>query len=225
MNVEQPKEGETKYSPTYIYRQIFGSAMRGHHQKWPDINLDELKAINPDAIGWIRMDGSPINYPVVAGRADYSYYLTHNFSGEESYHGQVFMDYRNRGILGKWTTSIGAHHMKDGSMFFAVSKLFDPKYYETHKGLDLLLTDGLYHADFFAVHYINNKDPEPVRLCFASDEDYAAWLAARKRNALYSIPVEPGAKDRVLILTTCVFPEDPDDWRNEIAAYAVVRKA
>ena len=225
MNVVEPLAGETKYSPTYIYRQIFGTKMKGHHQTWPDIRLDELRRINPDTVGWIHMEDSPINYPVVRSRLSADYYLTHNFSGEESYHGAVSMDYRNGGVLGVRTTVLTAHHMKDCSMFALVSALFSPDYYEEHKGLDLLLCDGMYRAEFFAVHYINSRDPEPIRTGFSSDEDYESWLAERKRRAFYETPLTPGANDRVLVLTTCVFPDDPNDWRNEVAAYAVLRKA
>ena len=224
MNVAQPMEGETIYSPTYIYRQIFGTAIRGHHQKWPDIRLDELRELNGDTIGWIRMEGTPINYPVVRGRREADYYLSHNFSQEESYHGAIHMDYRNGGVLAERTTLLAGHHMKDSSMFFALTLLFTKEFYEEHRGLELLLFDGLYRADFFAVHYINSRDPEPVRVRFASDADYGAWLSERKRQSLYDIPLTPTVRDRVLVLTTCVFPEDPDDWRDEIAVYALLRK-
>ena len=223
MNITEPLEGETKYSPRYIYRQIFGTLMRGHHQNWPDIHLDELRLINPDTAGWIRMEGSPINYPVVSGRGNRPYYLTHNFSGEESYHGAVAI--RGTGVLGERTTVISAHHMKDGSMFFALTKLFYPEYHKSHKGLELLLSDGLYRAEFFAVHFIDSRDPEPTRTEFLNDEDYGSWLARRKKLSLYDIPLTPAVNDRVLVLTTCVFPDDPDDRHDEIAVYAVIRKA
>ena len=224
LNVAEPLEGETKYSPKYIYRQIFGTKMRGHHQNWPDINLAELREINPDTIGWIRMDESPINYPVVKGRQNIGYYYTHNFSGEESYHGAVFMDYSLNGNLGERSTVLSAHCMKDHSMFFSVTKLFSPEYYNEHRSISLLMEDGLYRADFFAVHYTNSSDTEPIRVHFSSDTDYADWLAKRKAQALYDIPLVPTVNDRVLVLTTCVFPEDPNDWRNGIVACAILRK-
>ena len=224
MNITEPLEGETKYSPKYIYRQIFGTKMRGHHQSWPDIHLDELRQINPDTVGWIRMENSPVNYPVVKQRPQSPYhYFSHNFSGEPTVHGAVTMGCGEKAVLRERSTVIGAHHMKDCSMFFSVSQLFSPEYYETHRGFSLLLEDGVHQADFFAVHYMNSRDPEPVRTVFSSEEDYALWLAEQRRQSLYEIPVSPGTDDKVLILITCVHPEDPDDWRNMIAAYAVLR--
>ena len=77
------------YDPRFIWASVFGSKMRGHRPKWPHISFAELAAVNPDVLAWVRMEGTPINYPVVAGRISRTYYLTHNFSGEESCHGQV----------------------------------------------------------------------------------------------------------------------------------------
>ena len=215
--------GIDPYSPKYIYRQIFGTLMKGHHQTWPNIDLAELRSLNSDTLGWIHMEGCPINYPVVKGHPDDRvYYLIHNFSRELSYHGAVSLDIGNSGMLTDRTTVLGAHHMKDCSMFFAVSQLFKPDYYETHRGFDLLLEDGMHHADFFAVHYINSKDPEPVRTAFESDEDFSGWLEERRRQALYPKSVVPTVRDRVIALTTCTCTSDPNDWRDMIAAYAVV---
>ena len=62
------------YDPAYIYRSIYGSKMKGHRQVWPDIDLSELCSINPDCVGWIHVDGCPVNYPVVKQHFDRSYY-------------------------------------------------------------------------------------------------------------------------------------------------------
>lgn len=88
------------YDPAYIFRSIFGSKMKGHWQTWLFIDVDELRQINPDCVGWIHMDASPIDYPVVKQRFDRGYYLTHNFSGEESVHGQVVMDFMHGAQIG-----------------------------------------------------------------------------------------------------------------------------
>ena len=52
---------------------------------WPEIDIAHLLSVNPRTVGWIRPEGTPINYPVVRGPDD-SFYLTHNFSDEESVH-------------------------------------------------------------------------------------------------------------------------------------------
>lgn len=225
LNVLEPLKGETKYSPSYIYRQIFGPCMKGNFQRWPNINLDLLCKLNPDTVGWIHMDGSPINYPIVKARRNQpDYYLEHNFSKEESYHGAIAMDSFHNGVFGAYTTLLSGHHMKDGSMFFSISRLFSPEYYNDHKSIDFIMDDGKYSADFFAVHYYNSKNQEPIRTSFISDDDYASWLENRIKQALYPTSIVPSINDRVIIFSTCCFPEDPDDWQDRIAAYAILHK-
>ena len=223
LDVLEPLEDETKYSPSYIYRQIFGSCIKGNFQKWPNINLKLLNELNPDAIGWIHMDASPINYPIVKQRIDQpNYYLTHNFGREPSYHGAVVMNAINNGVFGAYTTIFSAHHMKDCSMFFSISRLFSFEYYKDHKCIDILMNDGMYTADFFAVQYLNSGDQEPLRTSFISNDDYVSWLDNRIKQALYNTSIVPSVNDRVVVFVTCVFPDDLNDRRDRIAAYAVL---
>ena len=81
-----------------------------------DFDYDSLLAINSDCIGWIRIDGTDIDYPVVQA-ADNSFYLHHNFNQESAICGAIFMDYRNDIDLAREHLILYGHQMKDGSMF------------------------------------------------------------------------------------------------------------
>ena len=74
----------------FTYTAAFGAKMIGRAQRWPEVDFSAPAEVNPDVAGWIRMPGTPIDYPVAASREDESYYLSHNFSGEESLHGAAF---------------------------------------------------------------------------------------------------------------------------------------
>lgn len=224
MSITKAMPGENSNSPQFICRQIFGTKMKGQLPQWPDIHLDELRLLNPDTVGWIHMEGTPISYPLLKCHRFVSYYLTHNFSREESDHGAVSMTMCHKGALGRYTTCLHGKPMKDGSMFWSLTQLREREFYEEHKELALLLADGMYRAEIFAVHFINSCNPEPLRTDFVSDEDYGGWLARRKRESLYDIPVAPDVTDRVLIMTTCVYSENPEDWPSEFAVYSVLRK-
>ena len=59
-----------------------------------DINFNELKNINSDVKGWIKVNGTNINYPFVQSNNN-KYYLTHSFDKSYNSAGCLFLDYRN----------------------------------------------------------------------------------------------------------------------------------
>ena len=207
------------YDPAYIYRSIFGSKMEGHRQMWPSIDLDELKAVNPDCVGWIHMDGCPINYPVVKQHFDEVYYLTHNFSGEESVHGQVAIDFRHGGRMGERTTVLLAHHMKDWSMFKAVVSLEDPDYLAAHPIVELIHENVCYTARWFAGVNYQAHDPWPERIRFVDDSDFEAWLERILSENIVPADLRPTAADCLLVCSTCSDDYPPCD---SYAALAVI---
>jgi len=214
--------GDDPHDPAYIYRSTFGSKMSGHRQVWPDIHLDELKRINPDCVGWVHMGGSPINYPVLKQRFDRGYYLTHNFSGEESVHGQVVMGFAHGGRMGERATVLYAHHMKDWSMFKAIVSLEDPDYLAAHPTIGLVHEGTRYDARWFAGVCYLSSDPWPERTRFSDDADYAAWIdrvvSASTEPALF----HPSAHERILVCSTCANNPDPTKDFDMFAAFAVI---
>jgi sortase B len=210
---------EDPYDPAYIFRSIFGNKMKGHWQTWPSIDLDELRSINPDCVGWIHMDGSPIDYPVVKQRFDRSFTLRHNFSGEESVHGQVAMDFMLGGRMGERTTVLHAHHMKDWSMFKAIVCLDDLGYLAAHPVVELVHEDARYTARWCARLLYRSSDPWPERTSFADDADFEAWLARVMAAGGVSDGPRPAAGARLIVCCTCAFGKEPNDT---FAAFAVI---
>ena len=210
------------YDPAYIFRFIFGSKMKGHWQTWPFIDVDELRQINPDCVGWIHMDASPIDYPVVKQRFDRGYYLTHNFSGEESVHGQVVMDFMHGGRMGDRATVLHAHHMKDWSMFKAIVGLEDPDYLASHPTVGLVHEGARYDARWFAGVCYLSSDPWPERTRFADDADYAAWIDRVVRESTEPALLRPDANERILVCCTCTNNPDPEMPYDLFAAFAVI---
>ena len=80
------------------------------------IDWAALREINPDIVGWIVVDGTPIDYPVVRGR-DNDIYLSRTFTGERNASGAIFMDFRNQQDFSDPLTLVHGHNMQNGSMF------------------------------------------------------------------------------------------------------------
>jgi len=75
-----------------------------------------LRHLNPDIVGWIVVDGTGIDYPIVRGR-DNDWYLHHTVTGERNASGSIFMDFRNDADFFDQHTIIHGHDMRNGSMF------------------------------------------------------------------------------------------------------------
>ena len=167
------------------------------------------------------MNGCPINYPVVKQRFDRGYYLTHNFSGEESVHGQVTMDFRHGGRMGERTTVLSAHHMKDWSMFKSLVSLEDPGYLAAHPVVELIHEGTRYSARWFAGVCYLEEDPWPERIDFADEADFEAWLARIMAESIVPTGLRPAAADRLLVCCTCLDNYPPWDT---YAALAVIEE-
>lgn len=83
--------------------------------------FQDLQKINPEIVGWITMDDTQINYPIVQAK-DNDYYLFRNYKGEDMRAGSIFMDHRNDVKSQNRNTILYGHRMKDGSMFGSLKK-------------------------------------------------------------------------------------------------------
>ena len=80
-----------------------------------NVDFNGLKRTNPDVVGWLKVNGTNINYPFVQS-SDNDYYLTHSFNKSYNGAGWVFLDYRNNGTNNK-NTIIYAHGRSNKTMF------------------------------------------------------------------------------------------------------------
>ena len=77
----------------------------------------ELYKANSDIIGWVKIDGTKIDYPVMQTQADPEYYLHNSFEKEYAASGTPFMDAASDIFMPTSNFLIYGHHMKNGTMF------------------------------------------------------------------------------------------------------------
>ncbi len=164
--------------------------------------LEEIKRINDDIMGWIRIEGTQINYPVVIG-SDNDYYLTHAYNGEYLRSGTIFADYLN---LSRPTNNrnlvLYGHNMANGSMFAGVKKFLKEDFFNEHKKIVIYTFDGMYEYEIYAIldtdtYVLYNQ------MYFATHEEYEEFLHKMKGLSLYESDVELSASDKILTLSTC----------------------
>mgnify|MGYP002858443452 CR=1 FL=1 len=111
---------------------------------------EEILEDNKYTIGWLKVSGTRIDYPVIKYK-DNDYYLNHDFYNKKNSAGWIFMDYRNK--LDDQNIIIYGHHRKDGIMFGDIDKLMKKKYYDSNDGKILLvINDENIYYQIFSVY-------------------------------------------------------------------------
>lgn len=169
-----------------------------------------LKERNPDFFGWISIEGTELNYPVMHTPKNGEYYLRRDFDGKDSQSGVPFLSASCYEGCGNYL--IYGHNMKNGSMFATLLSYADRAYWEEHPIIrfDTLAASGEYKvlAAFYSEAY--PQDAEGVFRYYqytdVSDasvfEDYVDQV---QKAALYDTGVIAVYGDELLTLSTCSY--------------------
>lgn len=99
--------------------------------------LPEYQALyekNSDLAGWLTVEGTGIDYPVLQAVAQSSdFYLNHDFDGKEDINGSLFLDFRNNLQEPNDNMIIYGHNMKSGMMFGELKQYLEPSFWREHK--------------------------------------------------------------------------------------------
>ncbi len=133
-------------------------------QKWkPDTgetqsaSFEQLQAINPDVCGWVSMDGTKIDFPVLQGETNFAY-LNTDVYGEFSLAGSIFLDSRNERTFSDPYNLLYGHHMAEGNMFGDLDLYKNGDFFEEHKTGKLILPDRSYHLEIYACLLVSSSD-------------------------------------------------------------------
>ena len=172
---------------------------------WPQVDFDELAKINPDIVGWIFIEGTDINYPVVQGR-DNDYYLRRLFDGTYNSSGSIFMDYRCSADFSDPHSIIYGHHMKNKSMFGGLMDYKKQEFYDEHS-VALLVTPTAYYKIQFFSGYVSDTWGDAWDLSF-NEYEYLSWLNDIQRKSCFETDYAPTTEDRIVTLSTCTYEFD-----------------
>lgn len=182
--------------------------------KIPDL-LPEYKKIyaeNEDLVGWLQIEGTNINYPVLQSdtEKDSQFYLTHSFAKKKDKNGSLFMDYRNDFLDRDTNIIIYGHNMKSGAMFGSLKMYLDADYLEKHKKVqfDTIYEHGTYEVIGAFLSEVSYQDEYAFRyynfLNAKNESEFEAFRAnvmqldAQKKGAL-----DAKYGDQLLTLSTC----------------------
>lgn len=193
--------------------------------------LPEYEALheqNPDMRGWLKIEYTSVDYPVVFKPGDNDYYLSRNFDGEYDANGMLIMDKRCDPSGNGTNILIHGHNMKSGLMFGSLRKYQDAGYFADHRMIEF---DTLYErrkykvfsvfvtsldpnsqGDFRYYDYINTDDPET----------YAEYVRGVKAASIYPTEETAVYGEKLLTLSTCDYSKN--DGRLVVVAKQVIEE-
>lgn len=171
-----------------------------------NIDFDNLISINSDTIGWIKVSGTDINYPVVQTN-DNSFYLTHSFDKTYNKAGWIFADYRNSALkdnkLDKNTVIYG-HNRQNRSMFGTLSNTLKKEWrdIEQYRYINFSILNESMLWEVFSTYTIDSEDYY-IKTTFSSDMEYEEFIKTTKNRSIYDFNVNVTPDDKILTLSTC----------------------
>lgn len=172
----------------------------------------ELYEINPDLVGWIKIEGTRIDYPVMQTSVDNKdYYLRRNFDKEDSTQGCIYVREECDVFAPSDNLTLYGHNMKDGSMFAALHKYQDKATWENNS---LIFFDTLYEyhvykifSVFITTTSIGEGFSYHQMVEANSEEDFNEFIANCKELALYDTGITPVYGDKIICLSTCEYTQ------------------
>ena len=175
----------------------------------------DLYEANSDIIGWITVDGTKIDYPVMQTQDDPEFYLRRNFQKEHATAGVPFMDASSDIFVPTSNFLIYGHNMKNGTMFHDMLKYKDKSFYQEHKTFrfDTIYKGGQGTYEIIAAGYSNiyPEDSDAFKYYqyagITSRSDFNEYLKGVKELSEYNTGVSAEYGDQLVTLSTCAYHE------------------
>lgn len=187
------------------------------------LQVEELKKENQDIVGWIEIEGTNINYPVLQG-TDNQYYMKHTYKKEDSKDGSIFLDKSYDWNIPSSNLLLYGHNNKNGTMFQDLLKYKEESFYKEHPTIRFTTIDEdcqyeiisaflsrVYYQDeqnVFRYYYFINANNEV---------EYNQYIEESKKASLYDTGKSATYGEQLLTLSTC-------SYHTEDGRFAVVAK-
>ena len=175
-------------------------------EKSSETSFESLFTENSDMVGWIFIEGTGINYPVMQTKDSPNYYLKRNFKKAYSDLGVPYVQ-ENCDLATSDNIIIYGHHIKGGKMFGSLDKFTSKSFYDKHKIIQFNTLTEQSQYQIIAVFKTIAYSASGFRyydFVNAEDEaDFNAYVSRCKELALYDTGVTAKYGDRLLTLSTC----------------------
>ena len=167
-----------------------------------NVDFNGLKRTNPDVVGWLKVNGTNINYPFVQS-SDNDYYLTHSFNKSYNGAGWVFLDYRNNGTNNK-NTIIYAHGRSNKTMFGTLKNVLNNGWLNNTNNYVIKISTETENSlwQIFSVYRIPTTS-DYLQTNFNDETEYQNFLDMIKDRSSHNFETNVASTDNILTLSTC----------------------
>lgn len=167
-----------------------------------ELSFAELQKINPEVFGWLTVDGTHIDYPLVQGPNN-SKYVNTDVKGNFSLCGCLFLDCRNKKDFSDMNNIIYGHHMDKEAMFGELEYFQDQKYFENHKYGHLYYEEQWHDIEFFAFLHVDAYDNMIYASNINSENERLNYLNYIKTHSQLFRELSFQSEDRYVTFSTC----------------------
>ena len=176
------------------------------------VGYDEIYEMNNHTVGWIKMEGTQMDYPVMQTPDEPNYYLYRNFDKRDSARGSIYA--REVCDINEPSDNITiyGHNMADGSMFACLHSYINKKAWENNS---LIFFDTLYEYHTYKIFAVF-KTSANIGEGFSyhqfvdaeNEEEFNAFVSKCKELAFYDTGITPIYGDKLICLSTCEYTLD-----------------
>lgn len=160
------------------------------------IDWDNLKSINQDIVGWIHIEDTKINYPIL--KDNNLFYLKHSYDRKHNSNGSIFTT--NENPFADNETIIYGHNMKNGSMFSSLGKYLHEDFLYAHQHFKIYTPNGNYDATIFSAYSIGFEIESNNIKKLSFDERVQYYQNASKCKV-----ANVETSDKIIKLSTCSY--------------------
>lgn len=167
------------------------------------IDFSKLLEKNSDTVGWIKVNNTEMDYPVVQSK-DNDFYLNHSFDKTYNSAGWIFADYRNKLDGSDKNIILYGHNRKDGSMFASAGKALDSSWCANKENqiITFYTPKGTLKYQIFSSYRIP-AETYYTTTYFSSDENYLDFLKTLEKRSGYTYDVKLDKTMPIITFSTC----------------------
>ena len=195
--------------------QLPTTAPDGSKPPYTNQGIVDLQKKHPDAVGWIEIPNTKIDYPFVqsakdrkngVGKNSEDEYLRKDINKDYLYAGTLFMDSRNERDLSDFNTIIYGHNMKSDSMFGTLRYFKQQSFFDTNKTGTIFTDHRVYTLEIFAFLECNDDDWVIYNPKIDNEKDRTAFLTHVKKLAKsHYRDIGVTNSDHLVTLSTCAY--------------------